>query len=72
MSVAPETPHLLTAAEVATILKMSVRTIRRWTDDGRLPVIRFGRSVRIRLVDLEAMTGDDKTRQNPRKPMARE
>jgi excisionase family DNA binding protein len=36
-----------TAAEVALELGVSLRTVRRWVADGRLPAARVGRSVRI-------------------------
>ncbi|MBF8290479.1 MAG: 17 protein [Chloroflexi bacterium] len=36
-----------TAAEVASELGVSLRTVRRWVADGRLRVTRVGRSVRI-------------------------
>jgi len=36
-----------TAAEAASELGVSLRTVRRWVADGRLPSIRVGRSVRI-------------------------
>jgi excisionase family DNA binding protein len=36
-----------TAAEAASELGVSLRTVRRWVADGRLPAIRVGRSVRI-------------------------
>jgi excisionase family DNA binding protein len=39
--------RLLTAQEVATILSVSVRTIRRLIADGTLPAVRIGRTVRI-------------------------
>jgi excisionase family DNA binding protein len=47
--------HQLTAAEVAEILNMSLRSVRRMLADGRLPFARFGRSVRIRPEALAAM-----------------
>jgi excisionase family DNA binding protein len=46
---------LLTAAEVAEFLNMSVRSVRRMLADGRLPFVRIGRSVRVRSEALEAM-----------------
>lgn len=33
---------LLTLAEVAEILRVSVDTVRRYSDDGRLPYVRYG------------------------------
>ena len=36
-----------TAAEAASELGVSLRTVRRWVADGRLPATRVGRSVRI-------------------------
>jgi excisionase family DNA binding protein len=36
-----------TAAEVASELGVSLRTVRRWVANGRLPATRVGRSVRI-------------------------
>ena len=72
MTAAPEIPHLLTVPDVALTLKISARTVRRLIEDSRLPVVRIGRLVRIRPADLEAMTGSDSTRQDPRKPWDRE
>jgi excisionase family DNA binding protein len=58
----PKSPHpsparLHTAAEVATRLNLSVRTIRRMIADGRLPVLRIGRAVRIRPDTLATLIG---------------
>jgi excisionase family DNA binding protein len=39
---------LLKAAQVAERLNISVRSVRRMIKDGRLPIVRIGRSVRIR------------------------
>ena len=39
---------LYTAEEVRTVLKVKMPTIRSWIHQGRLPVIKVGRSVRIR------------------------
>jgi len=38
---------LLTVRQVAENWQMSERTIRRWIADGRLRVVRLGRSIRI-------------------------
>ncbi len=35
---------LLTLEEVAAYLRISTATVRRWTNDGRLPCYRFGPS----------------------------
>jgi excisionase family DNA binding protein len=45
---------LLTAANVADQLQVSIRTIRREIAAGRLKVIRIGRLLRIRSAALEA------------------
>jgi excisionase family DNA binding protein len=49
-AVPPSSPPapLLTAAEVAERLNISVRSVRRLIKDGRLPIVRIGGSVRIR------------------------
>jgi len=56
----PNPPHtslrsLLTAARVAEILNVSLRTVRRLIKDGKLPIVHVGRSVRIRPEALEAL-----------------
>ncbi len=38
---------LLTAEDVAIILRISVRTVRRMIASGKLPAIAIGRSIRI-------------------------
>jgi excisionase family DNA binding protein len=48
-------PQLLTVPEVAEILKLSPRTVRRMIDDRRLSVVRLGRAVRIRPEILAAL-----------------
>lgn len=44
----PDPPvELLTTDEAAALLRVSTRTIRRWTADGILPTaVRFGATVR--------------------------
>jgi excisionase family DNA binding protein len=53
-------PQLLTVPEVAEILRVSPRTVRRMIDDKRLPVVRLGRAVRVRLEALAALIGETK------------
>jgi excisionase family DNA binding protein len=53
----PRTPalaseRLLTIADVADRCQVSPRSVRRWIDDGRLKVIRLGRSIRVGERDL--------------------
>ena len=49
---------LLTAAEVAEILNVSLRSVRRLIKDGKLPIVHVGCSVRIRPEALEALIDD--------------
>ncbi|NQV85467.1 MAG: helix-turn-helix domain-containing protein [Woeseiaceae bacterium] len=46
---------LLTVAEIAQSCQVCERTVRRWIADGDLPVVRFGRLVRIRPRDHLAL-----------------
>jgi excisionase family DNA binding protein len=39
---------LLTVKEVAEVLHISVRQVRRLIEDGRLAAVRIGRAVRVR------------------------
>ena len=48
---------LLSVDGVAKALQLSVRTVRRMIASGDLPVIRFGRSVRVHQRDLDAYIG---------------
>jgi excisionase family DNA binding protein len=55
---------LLTVPEVAALLRLSPRSIRRLIDDGRLPIVRLGRAIRIRPQDVEALvasSGQERT-----------
>jgi excisionase family DNA binding protein len=46
-------PDLLTPAEAAALLRVSLRTIQRWTADGTLPsAVRFGATVRYTRADV--------------------
>lgn len=46
---------LLKPLEVAERLSVSPLTVRKWIFAKRLPVVRVGRSVRVREEDLEAL-----------------
>jgi excisionase family DNA binding protein len=51
----PTTPRvepLLDIPAVAETLGVSERTVRRMIADGRIPVLRVGRGIRIRAADL--------------------
>lgn len=55
---APPLAEMLTAAEVAKALRVSVQTISRWAADGTLPSVKFGNPtgkgpVRFRREDVE-------------------
>jgi excisionase family DNA binding protein len=49
---------LLTAAEVAKRLNIGLRSVRRMIAEGRLPVVRLGRMVRVRPETLETLIQD--------------
>jgi excisionase family DNA binding protein len=49
---------LITAEEVATLLKVSPKSIYRWAKDGLLPAFREGRLVRFLESDVEAFVRD--------------
>ena len=55
----PTTTHrLYTAEQVAELLNLHVKTIRRYVQDGRLKARRIGKEYRITRADLEAFAGD--------------
>jgi excisionase family DNA binding protein len=62
-------PTYYSPADVAAILNVSLRTVRGWINEGKLPSIRFGgkngRIIRISHQDLEAFL--DQYRQAPGK-----
>ena len=46
---------LVTADTAATLLAVSVRSVRRYAEEGRLAPVRSGRAVRYRLADVERL-----------------
>ena len=47
--------EVLTAAEAAELLRISVKTVYKAVENGQLPVLRFGRIIRIPVHALERM-----------------
>jgi excisionase family DNA binding protein len=47
--------EFLRVEEVATMLRISPQTIRRYIREGKLPAVRFGHFWRVRRSDLEAL-----------------
>jgi excisionase family DNA binding protein len=45
---------LLTLAEVAALLRLSPRSVRRYVASGQLRVLRIGRAVRVKPRELDA------------------
>lgn len=45
--------RLLSLHQVADLLQVSAKTVRRWIEAGDLPVHRLGRQPRISAIDLE-------------------
>lgn len=53
-------PVLMTAVEVAELLRVDPATIRRWASEGQLPAIRLPgkRALRFRRSDVDALLVD--------------
>jgi excisionase family DNA binding protein len=47
---------MLTPAEGAALLGVSEYLLRKWLKDGLLPCVRLGRTIRLRVSDLKALT----------------
>jgi excisionase family DNA binding protein len=45
---------LLTPGEVAGCLRVSIQTVRRWINAGKLPAYKVGRAWRIKEADLQS------------------
>jgi excisionase family DNA binding protein len=52
--------QLLTVKQAAEVLVCSEAAIRKWAYQRRLPVVRVGRLVRVRVTDLEAFVQTDR------------
>ena len=50
--VSPEREPLLTVREVADLLRVAEKTVRRWVAQRRLPCVRLGRAIRFARGDV--------------------
>lgn len=50
-----------TISEVADIFKVTTRTIHNWIAEGRLPIIKIGKTVRISDEDIKALIDTRRT-----------
>ena len=57
--------HLYTADEVAGLLNLHVKTIRRYVRDGRLKARRIGKEYRIARADLDDFAGETRLADTP-------
>jgi len=57
--------HLYTADEVAELLNLHVKTIRRYVRDGRLKARRIGKEYRIARSDLDEFAGETGAAEKP-------
>ena len=46
--------NIMLAPEVASWLRVSLITVRKWTSSGFIPCVRFGRAVRYNRRDVES------------------
>lgn len=51
----PETAIWLSVADVASLLRVSTKSVRRWIKAGILPATKLGRDWRIARTDLRAV-----------------
>ena len=61
----PITPQLYTVEEVATLLHLHVKTVRRYVHDGRLKARRIGKEYRIARADLTDFAGEIRAAEAP-------
>jgi excisionase family DNA binding protein len=57
-STAAPPPRFYSIDEVADLLRVSLRTVRRWIKGGKLRAHRFGRTLRIAHDDLQKFIGE--------------
>jgi excisionase family DNA binding protein len=61
----PVTPQLYTIEQVAGLLNLHVKTVRRYVRDGRLKARRIGKEYRIARADLAEFAGDIRASETP-------
>src|SRR5712692_5308611 len=61
----PTSTQLFTADEVAELLNLHVKTIRRYVRDGRLKARRIGKEYRIARADLDEFAGESRAADQP-------
>jgi excisionase family DNA binding protein len=61
----PFTPQLYTIEEVAGLLNLHVKTVRRYVRDGRLKAKRIGKEYRVARADLTEFAGDIRAAEAP-------
>lgn len=54
MTTITPTPELLSVPVAAEYLSVSERFVRRMVSEGRVPVVKLGKHVRVRRADLDA------------------
>lgn len=54
----PSLDRLLDVQEAAALLSVKVSTLRQWTYQRRIPVVKLGRAVRFRESDLKRLIED--------------
>ena len=58
-------PQLLLVPEVAALARVSVGTVRHWIATGKLPSLKPGRRVMVRLTALQQFLADAERRSDP-------
>lgn len=56
----PELPHLLDVEQLATLLKVNIRHIRRLVHERRVPFIKWGHLVRFDPVEIEEWLNENR------------
>jgi excisionase family DNA binding protein len=72
MSLTTETPTFITAREAGQLLRVAPRTIRRWSEQGRLTSYRLGpRSMRFDAEEITTLIADSAEAPTPSRDVTR-